>query len=157
MRLAVHHRKQPVGGSTLFAMLIQVNWYLTFLVSYPVMLTLFAEKFQRLDFVSRAWYTSLITGWVAFEVPRLYLGQRGNRNRSVASLIGFTALTLTLDTALMIVFNLIIPYKNSMDYAVTVCQLFFAAVELIFVVRLMTKIVRENTVDFYVKLGAFDS
>jgi hypothetical protein len=157
MRLAVHHRKNVVGGSTLLAMLVNTNWYMTFFVSYPVMLALFAQKFESLDYVSSCWYTSIITAWVLFEIPRLYLGLRGNRNRSVASLLGFTALTLTLDLALMIVFNIIIPLKNSMDYAVTVCQLFFAASETVLVIQAMIRIVRENTVDFYVKLGAFDS
>ena len=120
------------------------------------MLALFGQKIRTLDYVSSCWYSSIITAWVLFEIPRLYLGLRGNTNRSVASLLGFTALTLTLDLALMIVYNMIVPKKNSLDYAVSICQLFFAASETLLAVWSMIRIVRENTVDFYIRLGAFD-
>lgn len=153
MRLAIHHTHKVVEGSVLLAAVLQTNLFLSLIIFYPIMLALVGLKWPDLGFVDRSWYLSIITTFAVMEVPRLYMGIRGNKHRSVSSMIGFVALSLTTHLAIMAVYHAMIPRKNSLDYAVSAVEIILAGGEVILAVVEIRKMVRQNTVNFYVNMG----
>lgn len=154
MRVRVHHRLKVVEGSVLFAAVLQANRYLSLILFYPIMLALIGLKWKRLGFVDRAWYLSIVTAFTVLEIPRLYLGVKGNKHRSVSSMIGFVALTFFTNIAIMIVYNIIVPRKTSLDYSMSILELIFAFSEILLALIETRRMVRSNTVKFYV--GEYD-
>lgn len=138
----------------MLAAVLQTNLFLSLIIFYPIMLALIGLKWERLGFVDRSWYMSIVCTFAVLEAPRLYLGIGGNKNRSVSSLIGFIALTLTTHLAIMGVYNAMVPQKTSLDYAVSVVELILGIIEVIMALVETRKLVRQNTVNFYVNLGA---
>jgi hypothetical protein len=154
MRLNVHHRLKVVDGSVFLAMFVSVNLFLSLLVFYPVMIAQFAIKWDDgFTYIDKRWFTSVTVTFLAMEMPRLYMGWAGNKYRSVAQLIGFIALTLSANTALMIVWNIMAPQFTALDFSLTVCELTVAGLEVCYAVSVLRSMIKQNTVDFFIYLG----
>jgi hypothetical protein len=153
MRLSVHHKRQVVEGSVLLAAVLRTNVFLSIFIVFPILFSLIAIKWDQLGFVDSAWYSSVVIAYAILEIPRLFMGIKGNKVRSVSSLIGFVTLSLTFHMVIMWVYNTMVPRKNSLDYAISVCEIILATAEVILAVLEIRKMVRQNTVNFYVSLG----
>lgn len=153
MRLSVHHKQPVIEGSVLLAAVLRTNVFLSVLIVFPILFSLIGLKWDKMGFVDRAWYSSVIIAYGVLEVPRLVMGINGNKERSVSSLIGFVTLSLTFHIGIMAVYHAMVPRKNSLDYAISTCEIILAACEILLAIVEIRKMVRQNTVDFYVSLG----
>lgn len=153
MRLSVHHKLQVVEGSVLLAAVLRTNVFLSIFIVFPILFSLIGLKWEHLGFVDRSWYSSVVIAYGVLEVPRLYMGIKGNKVRSVSSLIGFVSLSLTFHMAIMCVYHSMVPRKNSLDFAISVCEVILAGAEVLLALLEIRKMVRQNTVNFYVSLG----
>ena len=154
MRLAVHHEMQTMSSSTLLSVLVQMNFWFSTFIFVIIMWAVYAEKLsQGMSDLDRVWYGAILGIWMLTEAPRLHLAQKGNSTHSVAHLLGFLVLTFVTHLTCMIVLNLQVPKKHSLDYAVSVMQLFFGVCEAVVAIATLRRIIRRNTVDFYVHLG----
>jgi hypothetical protein len=155
MRLAVYHRSAVNNSSVSFHIALKTNTYFSFLMFLVVVWINYISKVRNgLDEVNRAWYGSVVVLWTIMEAPRLLLGSRGNLQGNVASLVGFLMLTFLGFFPIMIVYNVIIPEGNSVDYAISVVQLMLGVAEVVLCLRMIRRTVRESTYNFFVFLGA---
>ncbi|CUG91670.1 membrane-associated protein, putative [Bodo saltans] len=153
MRLSVHHKLPVIEGSVLLAAVLRTNVFLSVLIVFPILFSLIGLKWGDLGFVDRAWYTSVVIAYAVLEVPRLIMGMNGNKERSVSSLIGFVTLSLTFHIGIMAVYHAMVPRKNSLDYAISTVEIILAGAEVLLAIVEIRKMVRQNTVNFYVSLG----
>jgi hypothetical protein len=156
MRLSVHHDKRTVRGSTVLALAVYWNTLYSLFIFVIVAWVVYANKLvdETMTPLSRAWYAAIIALWMFCEVPRLLLGRRGNETQSVAHIFGFLILTIMSHMGMMLVYNVAVPWRNSLDYAVSIVQLMFGFVEIVVGVHTLRHLVRRNTVDFYVHVGS---
>jgi len=102
-----------------------------------------------------SWFSAIMATWIVVELPRLALGYWGNRYQHVSSLLGFIVFTGTVHLGIMVVYNILAPRKNSLDFAISVAELCLGGAEIILVFRALRSIVNANTVDFYLHAGGF--
>lgn len=155
MRLAVHHKSAVNKSSVSLHIALKTNLYFSFLMFLIVVWINYISKVSNgLGEVSRAWYGSVVVLWTLMEGPRLLLGTRGNLQGNVAALVGFLLLTFFGFFPIMIVYNVVIPEGNSVDYAISVVQLMMGAAEVLLCVRMIGRTAKESTYNFFVFLGA---
>ena len=155
MRLAVYHQSAVNKSSVSLHIALKTNTYFSFLMFLIVVWINYINKVRNgLGEVNRAWYGGVVVLWTVMEAPRLLLGSRGNLQGNVASLVGFLMLTILGFFPIMIVYNVIIPEGNSVDYAISVVQLMLGVAEVLLCLRMIRRTVRESTYNFFVFLGA---
>ena len=155
MRLRVHHRgKHVICSPTLSILLLSNALFSALIFVVFAWISLISKRRKGLGDSTATWYAGILLGWCICEVPRLRLGFQGNSRRSVPSMIGFILLTLCVHVALMLVFSRITPRMDSLDYALSVVQIIYGCLEILFAVKLLRYLVKNNTIDFYVNLGS---
>jgi hypothetical protein len=162
MRVAVHHNKHVVRGDAYLTLVVTWNALYSLFIFFIAAWVQYSKKVQEspgheLSDLDRAWYTACLAVWTATEPFRLYLGVRGNRIMSVSHLVGFLILTFAAHMPIMVLFNAVIPFADSLDYSTSLCQLIFGAAELLLGASMLRQLVRRNTVDFFVHLGSLDA
>ena len=162
MRVAVHHDKEMVLGDPVLTMVVQWNaLYTVFVFTVAAWAAYLGKLTDRPDRtmsdLDRAWYTASLGVLLFVEPIRLYLGVRGNRVMSVSYLAGFMILTAFVHMPIMALYNTNIPFGNDLDWSVSVLELTFGALEIVFGAVALRALIRRNTVDFFVHLGSLDS
>ena len=158
MRVAVHHNRPILRGSTALQLVVTWNALYSLIVFITVAWAAYTEKLQRpeLDRIQRAWYGAVLFGWIILEPARLALGL-AKSGQSVAHLFGFVILTMTVHLLVMAIYSAAIPFKNSLDQSISALQLAFGFVEVILGLYALVHLVRRSTIDFYVNLGSVEA
>lgn len=156
MRLQVHHAQRRIGGNVILAILVQWNILFSLCIYAVVAFAYYGKRLveRQPGEIERAWYGSIVGGWAITEGARLSLGYRGNVHQSVSHLFGFVAMTFATYMSLLALYFRFVPNKGPMDYSISVVGLIFAVLESVFGIAAVSKLIRRNTVQFYVHLGA---
>ncbi|EAN78388.1 putative membrane protein, putative [Trypanosoma equiperdum] len=151
MRVLTHHRHAVNRGSATLGGLTMVNTAYSFLFAFPVaVVSLVVRWHKKLTLNQRALCVTCLVVWTLVDVLRLHLGYSGNRKQYVPSLIGFFVMTLLPQLPLAIAYNLAWPHLSSLDYATSTVMIMLLVAEIVFSLRVIVRLIRNNRIDYYV-------
>lgn len=155
MRVNTFHRHSVSRSSTFLGSLLTVHVPYSLMFSMPVFYSYVGQKWnlEGITHGQRATMLSIILLWSVTELFRFYSGFNGNTRHYLGAAITFLCLSVVPQVALMAVYASIAPRRNDLEYSVCVVQLILLCFEILGAIRLVMRLARNTTVDFYVKAG----
>ncbi|EPY30897.1 hypothetical protein STCU_00128 [Strigomonas culicis] len=155
MRVRTYHRHNTQRSSTLLALLLCVHPFISFVLTTPVLFVFLSRRWS-LAATTRgtdAWMLALSLVWLVAEIARLILGVSANKKMRMAQMISFVCLTVCPQMVAFWIFYSMWPDRNPLEYSLCVVHQILLLAELLLSVRLLWRLGRNNTIDFYVYLG----
>lgn len=153
MRARVYHRHRVSRTSALLNGLLMMSVFFSLCFTAPVMLTYVGIKWNRFTKTESVWMLLVFFLWFSFEVARLLFGFSGNKRMLPAYHFAFLLLTLS-QFVFMVIYFMMVPERRDLEYSIYVTQMLLLGLETLAGVRLLWRLMRNNTINFYVALGA---
>lgn len=156
MRVRTFHRHSVNRTSTVLAALIPLHFLYSFCFSLPIWFTFFGIRWNRGELTSgqRAWLLCVLLVFAAVEAIRGFLGYFANLKMLIADLCGYMGLCVVPQLILICVLLVNLPGRNDLEFSVCLTQLLLVIVETLASARMVWRLARNNTVDFYVELAS---
>lgn len=156
MRVRTFHRHTVSRTSTVLGALLPLHLFYSFCFTIPILFIYLGLRWER-DEVNRgqkAWMLCLLLVFAAVEAVRFFLGYFANIRMLLPDLIGYMCLCVAPQLVVMCVLFARTPSRNDLEYSVYATQLMMLCVEAVAAANMVVRLARDNTIDFYVKMGA---
>jgi len=156
MRVRTFHRDQIQRSSTLLHGLLTAHSFFSLFFTTPVLWASWAVHWHNglLTNAQATWVCVLLTIWVCAEVTRIVLGKLSNLRMLFGELIGFLALCFVPQLLIVVVLLAAAPQMSHVEKSVCWVQLVLLVVEALTASRHLTRLTRNQIVNFYVALGS---
>ncbi|RNF19967.1 uncharacterized protein Tco025E_03958 [Trypanosoma conorhini] len=151
MRVRTYHRHRINKSSPLLAALVTTNVAYSLFFALPVLAASLRKRWDRgITSSQQTWCVCIAVFWFMAELPRLFFGHTSNRQEYVPGLIRFLGLTLLPQLPFVVLYNVMWPQPDSLDYAVSVTMLILLVAEFFCSVKLLGTLVKSNQIEYYV-------
>ncbi|RNF12881.1 hypothetical protein TraAM80_00038 [Trypanosoma rangeli] len=151
MRVRTYHRHRVNKSSPLLAALVIINVAYSFFFAFPIVAASLGNRWYRgITSSQQTWCVLIAVCWFLAELPRLYFGHTSNSQQYVPGLICFLGLTLLPQLPLVILYNVMWPQPDSLNYAVSITMLILLVAEFLCSVKLLGTSVKSNQIDYFV-------
>ncbi|CAD2213029.1 hypothetical protein AGDE_04732 [Angomonas deanei] len=155
MRIRAYHRHNIQRNSIYLSLLLTAHLIFSFCFTAPILFTFVGIRVSKTTTTSgdAAWMLAVSLLWFLAEAARIYLGNVSNKKMRFPELISFTCITVVPQIVLISVYYGMVKERTPYEYGACVTQIILLVLEFLFAARLMLRLGRNNTIDFYVYLG----
>ncbi|CCW63877.1 unnamed protein product [Phytomonas sp. EM1] len=152
MRVHTYHEHTICHSSVLLGGLLHAHLGYSILFTTPIWCAHLGRRWRKTEKGSsrKGWFLFLLLLWWLVEVPRLYLGLHANPRMLVGKLGGFLFLSVVPQVVVFCLYISLFPHVNDLELSICVVQLILLSLEIITAFRLLIRLMRYNTVDYYI-------
>lgn len=156
MRVRSFHRHTVNRSSTALGVLIPLHFLYSLCFSVPIFFVFLARRWGRGEIGSgqRTWMLCLMLLFTVGEAIRFGVGYTANIKMLLPDLCGYMSMCLLPQLVIICILLSYLPQRNELELSVCIVQLLLLCVEALVAVRMVWRLARNNTIDFYVALGS---